>query len=63
MLDKNFTTFEEQINILKNRNLKFTSEESALTALKRYGYYNIINGYKDPYVDIIDDKEHYKDIN
>ncbi len=61
MKDKNFTTFEEQIEILKRRGLKFNSEETALTALKRYGYYSIINGYKDPYVEIIDGEEKYKD--
>lgn len=60
MDDKNFTTFEEQIEILKKRNLKFNSEETALTALKRYGYYSIINGYKDPYVEMIDGEDHYK---
>lgn len=61
MKDKNFTTFEEQIKILKDRNLRFGSEETALTMLRRYGYYNIINGYKDPYIEIIDGKEFYKD--
>ena len=48
--DKNFTTFEQQINILKKRNLKFINEENAYHLLKRFGYYNIINGYKDPYI-------------
>lgn len=61
MNDKNFTTFEEQVQILKDRNLKFNSEETALNALKRYGYYNIINGYKDPYVELYDSEERYKD--
>lgn len=61
MDNKNFTTFEDQIEILKKRNLKFGSEEAALTALKRYGYYNIINGYKDPYVESLNGEEHYKD--
>ncbi len=61
MRDKNFTTFEQQIEILKQRNLKFGSEETALTALQRYGYYSIINGYKDPYVETIDGEEKYKD--
>ena len=59
--DKKFTTFEQQIEILKRRNLRFASEETALNLLRRYGYYNIINGYKDPYVEIIDGKDHYKD--
>lgn len=59
--DKVFTTFEQQIQILKDRNLKFGDEETALKALQRCGYYNIINGYKDPYVEIIDGEDHYKD--
>lgn len=59
--DKAFTTFEQQIQILKDRNLKFGDEETALKALQRCGYYNIINGYKDPYVEIVDGKERYKD--
>lgn len=60
MEDKNFTTFERQIEILKSRDLVFISEEFAVRALRRYGYYNIINGYKDPYTEIIDGEEHYK---
>lgn len=60
-MDKDFTTFEEQVKILKRRGLKFTSEETALKALQRFGYYSIINGYKDPYVDIIAGKEVYKE--
>ena len=59
--DKGFTTFEQQIKILKGRNLKFVSEETALNSLRRDGYYSIINGYKDPYVEIIDGKEEYKE--
>lgn len=61
MKDKNFTTFEQQIEILKKRNLKFGSEETALKALQRFGYYNIINGYKDPYIETVDGNERYKD--
>ena len=59
--DKGFTTFEQQIKILKGRNLKFVSEETALIALRREGYYSIINGYKDPYVEIVDEKEMYRE--
>lgn len=63
MKDKNFTTFEEQVDILKRRGLIIGNEEAAINALKRYGYYNIINGYKDPFVDIpkgSDSEEKYK---
>lgn len=60
MQDKKFTTFERQIEILKDRGLLFPNEETAHLAFRRYGYYNIINGYKDAYVEIVDGKEVYK---
>ncbi len=60
-MEKDFTTFERQIEILKERNLQFVSEDSALATLKYFGYYNIINGYKDPYIIIKNDKEYFKD--
>lgn len=61
MEEKKFKTFDQQIEILKSRNLKFGSEETAINALKRYGYYSIINGYKDLYISEVDGKEIYKD--
>lgn len=61
LTDKNFTTFEEQIDILKKRKLKFGSEETAISVLRRFGYYNVINGYKDLYVIKEADSEVYKD--
>lgn len=44
---KDFKTIDEQIEILKSRDLLFQDEERAKTLLLRYGYYEIINGYKD----------------
>lgn len=43
------TTISQQIDLLKSRGLLFGSEELARTVLSDYGYYNIINGYKDLY--------------
>lgn len=60
MEDKNFTSFERQIEILKSRKLTIVDEESALRSLRKYGYYNIINGYKDPYVESNASGESYK---
>ena len=57
--DKNFTTFEQQIEILKRRNMKFGSEETAISVLRRFGYYNVINGYKDLYVYSDNGNENY----
>lgn len=48
---KPFTTLEQQIQLLKSRNLTFLDEEMALKALSTYGYYEIVNGYKDIILD------------
>jgi len=42
---KVFKTYEEQIEILKTRNLIIDDEEDFLESLKNLGYYNLINGY------------------
>lgn len=47
---QNFTTISEQIDILKQRGLQFDNESFSGKLLECYGYYNIINGYKDPYI-------------
>lgn len=48
--DKPFKTIKQQIEILKDRNLLFHDEEAATKILQRYGYYEIINGYKDNFM-------------
>lgn len=45
-----YTTAEQQIQKLKSQHLSFDDEKKATTILKTYGYYNIINGYRDPYI-------------
>lgn len=47
MKDKPFKSVHEQIEILESRNLVFLDKENAKKILYRYGYYEIINGYKD----------------
>lgn len=51
MNTKPFKTIDEQINILKSRGLLIQNEEAAKDNLFRYGYYEIINGYKDYFLD------------
>ncbi|MCQ9628357.1 Abi family protein [Cetobacterium somerae] len=46
-MQKEFKTYQEQIEILKSRGLKLKDETAAKEYLKRENYYNIINGYKD----------------
>lgn len=55
-----FSSIEDQINILKSRHLTFKNEKSARNCLAIYGYYNIINGYKEPYVYKDNGKEFFK---
>ncbi|MGL4697642.1 Abi family protein [Enterococcus larvae] len=47
MEDKTFKTLEEQIDILKSRNMRFRDEESAKYVLINNSYYGIINSYKE----------------
>lgn len=55
-----FTTVDEQIKLLKARGLSFDNEYAAYELLDTYGYYNIINGYKEPYVLKTESAEQYK---
>ena len=57
---KPFTTIDEQVKILKDRNLKFIDVEAAKNNLMSYGYYEIVNGYKD-YLLVSSDPDEFKD--
>ncbi len=59
-LTQEFTSIDEQISILQSRNLCFESIEDAKKLLDYYGYYNIINGYKEPYIIKETCNEYYK---
>lgn len=56
-----FTTIDQQIQLLEDRKLIFRSKEYAKQILSMYGYYNVINGYKDNYVISVDGEEQYKE--
>lgn len=49
-MSKPFLTIDEQVSLLASRGLVVDSETGRL--LMREGYYSIINGYKDPFLDI-----------
>lgn len=57
MNPKPFKTIDQQINILKSRGLLIQNEEAAKNNLRRYGYYEIINGYKDCFLDSSNDNK------
>ena len=43
---KEFKTFDQQINGLIDRKLKFKNKNKALSVLKQYNYFDIINGFE-----------------
>ncbi len=45
-------SIDEQIAILKTRGMIISDENFAKTTLEKVGYYNLINGFKSPFVDI-----------
>jgi abortive infection bacteriophage resistance protein len=47
---KPFKTHRQQIKILRDRGLIVNSPK-ALRILERENYYNVINGYKDPFLE------------
>ena len=56
---KEFKTIDDQIILLKSRNMLFDNEENAKKILLNNNYYNIINGYKDLFLDSTN-PSHYK---
>lgn len=51
-MEKEFKTIEEQIKILKNRNLIIKNKDKAIDIFENNNYYYLINGYKDLFIDI-----------
>lgn len=62
-MDKNkeiiYSTPKEQILKLKSKKLIFGDEAFAEAQLAEYGYYNIINSYKSPYMHVVSGKKQY----
>ena len=51
IMSKPFKIYEEQIEILLTRALDINSTEDAKNILSQVNYYNLINGYKTPFLD------------
>lgn len=54
-----YTTIQQQIESLQCKGLLFDNKERAKIVLERYGYYNIINSYKEPYQNVVDGVRKY----
>ena len=58
---KPFSDINKQLSILKSRNLTISNDNLARNALMRYGYYEIVNGYKTFLLDPSSDTDRYKE--
>ena len=47
---KIFITYDEQIALLKERGLLVLNENAARSHLKQFGYYDVVNGYKEVFL-------------
>ncbi len=56
-----YSTVEEQIKKLESKHLIIADKSFAYEMLTQYGYYNIINTYKEPYTHTEDGKEYFND--
>lgn len=50
-MDKPFKTHRQQLAILRSRNMIIANGSKAMRVLETDGYYNVINGYKDIFID------------
>lgn len=58
-MEKIFKTIDEQIEILKSRNIIIDDYDKAYKILSKNNYYYLINGYKDLFIDIASKEEKY----
>ena len=49
MEDKKFLTYEQQVQKLFDKNLEISDRQEVIELLKKYSYFNLINGYKSPF--------------
>ena len=59
-MEKEFKTIEEQIDIIKQRNIIIKDTEFANKIFKENNYYYLINGYKDIFIDKNQKGEYFK---
>ena len=58
---KPFSDINKQLSILKSRNLTISNDNFARNSLMRYGYYEIVNGYKTFLLNSSSETDQYKD--
>lgn len=60
MTEKIFQTYRTQIKILRQRGLRVRDGGRAIKILEQENYYNLINGYKEPFLDPDQSEERFK---
>ena len=50
-LDKPYKNYDELLKILEDRNLDIVDKEKAKNLLQLHGYYSLINGYKESFLE------------
>lgn len=58
-MEKEFKTIDEQIEILKSRNINIEDYNKTYKILSNNNYYYLINGYKEPFLDYTSKTESY----
>lgn len=62
-MNKEFKTYDEQISLLSSRGIIISTPQEkseAKKALQHYGYYNLINGYKLPFLESSSPEDKFK---
>ena len=59
---KTFATYEERIQILKDRKLKIRNEKKAVEFLQKYNYFDVINGFEAILLEKGTKNKEYKDV-
>ncbi len=49
-MEKQFSIYSERVEILRERNMSIDNSSEEKILLNKYNYYNLINGYKDPFL-------------
>ena len=60
-MSKPFQTHNQQLKILRSRNISITNGGKAKAILIRENYYQLINGYKHIFLDIVETKKRKED--
>lgn len=62
-INKNFLTIDEQINLLTTNGITIKNKNKVKNILENNSYYNIINGYREPFLFMKNTKKYIRNVN